>query len=99
MEPDRRERLTEYYSIEPKVLPSKEVKPLKYSKLDKFANIASSDNSSPIAWGASSQAVKQNIRINPKKEMQKRERSNDPIGKREIILPDRFKKYEVELYR
>jgi hypothetical protein len=38
MEPSRRERLTEYYSSDPKALPSKEVKPLKNSKLDRFAN-------------------------------------------------------------
>jgi hypothetical protein len=38
METDRRERLTEYYSLEPKALPSKEVKPLKNSRMDKFAN-------------------------------------------------------------
>jgi hypothetical protein len=38
MDPERRERLTQYYLIDPKVLPSKEVKPLKYNKMDKFAN-------------------------------------------------------------
>jgi Asp-tRNA(Asn)/Glu-tRNA(Gln) amidotransferase A subunit family amidase len=38
MEPDRREKLIELCSQDPKALPSKEVKPLKYSKLDRFAN-------------------------------------------------------------
>jgi hypothetical protein len=38
MNPERRERLTQYYSTKPKVLPSKEVKPLKYNKMDKFAS-------------------------------------------------------------
>jgi hypothetical protein len=38
MAKNRRERLTEYYSLEPRALPSKEVKPLKNSKLDRFAN-------------------------------------------------------------
>jgi hypothetical protein len=35
---DRRDRLIDYYSIEPRALPNKEVKPLKYSKIDRFAN-------------------------------------------------------------
>jgi hypothetical protein len=37
MDPERRERPTQYYSADPKALPGKEVKPLKYSKIDKFA--------------------------------------------------------------
>jgi hypothetical protein len=38
MDQERRERLTQYYSADPKTLPDKEIKPLKYSKIDKFAN-------------------------------------------------------------
>jgi hypothetical protein len=37
MDPEKRKRLTQYYSSDPKALPGKEVKPLKYSKMDKFA--------------------------------------------------------------
>jgi hypothetical protein len=39
MDPSRRERLTEYYLSDPKVQPGKEVKHLKNSKLDRFADI------------------------------------------------------------
>jgi hypothetical protein len=38
MDLSRRERLMEYYLSGPKDLPGKEVKPLKNSKLDRFAN-------------------------------------------------------------
>jgi hypothetical protein len=38
MDPDRREKLAELYFQDPRALPGKEVKPLKYSKLDRFAN-------------------------------------------------------------
>jgi hypothetical protein len=38
MEPEKRETVLALYSQDPKVLPSKEVKTLKFSKLDRFAN-------------------------------------------------------------
>jgi hypothetical protein len=38
MDSEKRERLLSLYSQDPKALPSKEVKPLKYSELDRFAN-------------------------------------------------------------
>jgi hypothetical protein len=38
MDPDRREKFTELYSQDPRVLPTKEIKPLKFSKLDRLAN-------------------------------------------------------------
>jgi hypothetical protein len=38
MEPEKREKLLDLYSQDPKALPSKEVKPLKFRKLDRFAN-------------------------------------------------------------
>jgi hypothetical protein len=38
MDSDRREKLVELYSQDPRALPIKEVKPLKFSKIDRFAN-------------------------------------------------------------
>jgi hypothetical protein len=38
MEKSRREKLIQLYSIDPSVLPASEVKPLKFSGKDKFAN-------------------------------------------------------------
>jgi hypothetical protein len=38
MEPEKREKLLDLYSQDPKALPSKEVKFLKFSKIDRFAN-------------------------------------------------------------
>jgi hypothetical protein len=38
MDSDRREKLSDLYLSEPRALPGKEIKPLKNSKLDKFAN-------------------------------------------------------------
>jgi hypothetical protein len=38
MNPDRREKLSDLYLSEPRALPGKEIKPLKNSRLDKFAN-------------------------------------------------------------
>jgi hypothetical protein len=38
MDSEKRERLIELYSQDPKALPSKEIKPLKFSKIDRFAN-------------------------------------------------------------
>jgi hypothetical protein len=38
MDSARREKLSELYLSAPRALPGKEVEPLKYSKLDRFAN-------------------------------------------------------------
>jgi Asp-tRNA(Asn)/Glu-tRNA(Gln) amidotransferase A subunit family amidase len=38
MDPDRRQKLSELCLSAPKALPGKEIKPLKFSKIDKFAN-------------------------------------------------------------
>jgi hypothetical protein len=38
MDAEKREKLIDLYSQDPKALPSKEVKPLKFSKIDRFAN-------------------------------------------------------------
>jgi hypothetical protein len=56
-------------------------------------------DASPIAWGATFQAVNQNVRINPRKEMEKLSQSRNSIRKRKIILPNKFNEYQVELYR
>jgi hypothetical protein len=38
MDSEKREKLVELYSQDPRALPAKEIKPLKFSKLDRFAN-------------------------------------------------------------
>jgi hypothetical protein len=38
MDPNRRKKLIEYYLSNQKALPGKDVKALKYSRLDRFAN-------------------------------------------------------------
>jgi hypothetical protein len=38
MDSEKREKLLELYSQDPRVLPTKEIKPLKFSKMDRFSN-------------------------------------------------------------
>jgi hypothetical protein len=38
MDSEKREKLLDLYSQDPRALPSKEIKPLKFSKIDRFAN-------------------------------------------------------------
>jgi hypothetical protein len=55
------------------------------------SNISNGDNNGciPIAWGATFQVVKQNTRINPKKEMQKLSQEEKDLA----ILSEKGKLY------
>jgi hypothetical protein len=56
-------------------------------------------DASPVAWGVTFQVVKNKPKKGNAKVIARRKRPSNSIGKRQILLPNRFKEYKVELYR
>jgi hypothetical protein len=69
------------------------------------SDISSSDNNKciPDSMGSNFSSNKIKYKNKPKKRngeiILRRKKFSDSIGKRQVILPDRFKEYQVELYR